>query len=233
MSIVIIDCYVDGVGYPNFVSILESLTNQTLCVWQVAKEPCHIDISKVKGIVISGSAASVVAEQSLFPWLPTLEQFLQDAIALGIPCFGICFGHQILAKLCGANVGHLLVNDRRVPEVGWKTLQHVDHSVFQGIPSTFEAFLSHEDAVLSLPKDCEILASSQQCAIQSFRHHHKAIWGIQFHPEMPKDECLSLLQWRLQRHPDLLVEMAKEERMIQSNPLRFQFFTNFLNMCAL
>ncbi|KAI9029011.1 class I glutamine amidotransferase-like protein [Phycomyces nitens] len=62
------------------------------------------DLSRGKydGIVISGSFASAYENQ---PWILKLVEFLSymrtKPFGLNIRLLGVCFGHQILARVCG------------------------------------------------------------------------------------------------------------------------------------
>jgi GMP synthase (glutamine-hydrolysing) len=48
--------------------------------------------------------------------------------------------------------------------------------------------MSHGDIVQSLPEGFEALASSQNCPIAAYRHEKKAIYGLQWHPEVTHTE---------------------------------------------
>ena len=47
-----------------------------------------------------------------------------------------------------------------------------------------EVWSSHKDEVKSIPDDFEILANSNLCDVESFKHTEKDVYGIQFHPEV-------------------------------------------------
>jgi GMP synthase-like glutamine amidotransferase len=59
-------------------------------------------VSSYDAYVLTGSPASVNDNE---PWIARLEQFLQDAFAANLPMVGLCFGHQMLAKVLGGVVG--------------------------------------------------------------------------------------------------------------------------------
>jgi GMP synthase-like glutamine amidotransferase len=105
---------------------------------------------------------------------------------------GICFGHQLLAEILGAEVGS--APEQR--EVGIETVtlssEGEQDPIFAGIEKQFPAILGHKDAVITLPKQATLLASTKKCPIQAFRYG-KAVYGVQFHPELHYED----LQWRL------------------------------------
>lgn len=103
---------------------------------------------------------------------------------LSIPILGICAGHQFMAIHLGGSAG-----SSAVPEFG-KARIYVDEPdvLFQGVPPSFNAWLSHNDEVLELPKSFVKLAHSDNCAVQAMHHTHRPIYGIQFHPEVEHTE---------------------------------------------
>ena len=219
MPVLLIDCYLDpSGGHPNFLKYLPEDT----VVWQAAHQDCPVPSSDVSGVVITGSAACV---GDAFPWLRELSRFVRLLIDHRKPCLGVCFGHQLLAHICGGRVEKMAF-----PEVGWKSVRVVQSSMlWNGVEASFECFLSHEDAVQDLGSKLRLLASSDDCVIQAFEHCERPVWGIQFHPEMPMSECLQLLNLRAEKHPQLSLDLETEQRLLRSNEqLAAQIFHNFI-----
>jgi GMP synthase (glutamine-hydrolysing) len=105
-----------------------------------------------------------------------------EAIDDGVPVFGICLGHQLLAHWLGGSV------DRSPQfEVGWQVVtlseEGLTDPLFQGIDPQFYAFLWHWDQVTELPPGAVNLASSELCAIQAFRYRDLPVWGVQSNPQ--------------------------------------------------
>jgi len=188
----LVDCYLDDFGCPaDFVPP---------AVDYVRVRPGHAELAEVptsaagySGIVISGSAASVLEER---PWSLRLEQLVCDARDRGVPLFGICFGHQLIGKA--------LFDAARpapLPEVGWYEVKLGEGAAAQlpgPVPESFCCFLSHFDEVFD-PGDPDfvVLASSERCAVQAFRVEGSPIWGVQFHAEMDPIEAHGLFDLRL------------------------------------
>src|SRR3989344_969699 len=95
------------------------------------------------------------------------------------PILGHCVGHQLIALYHGGKAG-----PADVPEFGLMKIRVIkDDPIFKGIPKTFTVWESHNDEVKSAP-DFAILAESDNCKIQAFKHNKKPHYGFQFHPEV-------------------------------------------------
>jgi len=107
-------------------------------------------------------------------------EYLEKAV---VPVLGICAGHQFMAKHFGAEVG-----PAEVPEYGKaELLVDEEDELFRGLPKKFNAWLSHNDEVKTLPHEFIKLAHSKDCNIQAFRHCGKrtvraASWFSGFRP---------------------------------------------------
>lgn len=131
------------------------------------------------GVVITGSAYSTYEE---LDWLGPCEDFLRRLAARGVPLYGVCFGHQLLAQAFGGKV-------ERCPngwELGTCRVELTDSGrqdpLFQSLPQVMAVQQSHGDVVTALPEGAEVLASNEHWGIQAFRLGPR-IWGTQFHPE--------------------------------------------------
>ncbi len=121
-----------------------------------------------------------------------------------IPVLGICGSHQLVAMLFSQNirrVGKLRDEPMRELRPGEPDLQpayhpghfketgfhHIrivkDDPLFGGLNGAFVCLESHYCEVKELPKDFELLASTDECEVQTYRHTRKPLYGVQFHPE--------------------------------------------------
>ena len=95
---------------------------------------------------------------------------------------GICFGHQLLAQALG---GEVAANPAG-REIGTVMIDQcpsaVDDPLFAVLGARFQAQATHSEAVVRLPPESVLLASSSLCAHHAFRVG--CAWGVQFHPEI-------------------------------------------------
>lgn len=125
-----------------------------------------------KGIILSGGPASVYQKNSP---QPNRKIFLS-----GIPILGICYGHQLIGKFVNARVQQGISK-----EYGKKILHiHNNGILLQGLSKKELVWMSHGDIVTQLPRDFNILASTDTCKIAAFENTKKKLYGTQFHPEV-------------------------------------------------
>ncbi len=129
-------------------------------------------------LILTGSEASVLERDV---WVEDEAAFVREALAMGYPTLGSCYGHQLLALALG---GPDLVRRTSQPEVGWYPIDVLEKSGLLGKEGRIYAFCSHFDEVVGLGKDCRILASTPACPVQAFELTGRPVWGVQFHPEI-------------------------------------------------
>ena len=106
-----------------------------------------------------------------------------------IPILGICLGHQLIAKAYGGEVETAETESYAQVKININE----DKGLFKGLAPEMDVWSSHKDEVKTILQDFEILASSNLCDIESFKHKSKDVYGIQFHPEVhhtPKGETI-------------------------------------------
>jgi GMP synthase (glutamine-hydrolysing) len=130
-----------------------------------------------RGLILSGSPASVYGEGSPHPD--------PEIFNLGIPVLGICYGMQVA---CGVQGSDVLPGAHR--EFG-RTLCQVKQSseLFQGIRRELTVWMSHGDQVQNLSDQFEPLATTDTCPFAAVKHRKKALYGLQFHPEVTHTEA--------------------------------------------
>ncbi len=139
--------------------------------------PHHVGLEEVakrkpRGIILSGGPASVYE-----PGAPRLERGLLE---LGVPVLGICYGMQLLVHELGGRV-----EQAEVGEFGRSDLSISEPGVLlKGMPREQTCWMSHRDTVFEPPPGFTALASSSVSPVAAVEDVQRAIYGIQFHPEV-------------------------------------------------
>jgi len=97
------------------------------------------------------------------------------------PLMGVCLGHQTIGEAFGGKV----VRCHEIVHGKMGTIKHTGKSVFEGLPSPFEATRYHSLTVDrdTLPDCLEITAELDDGVIMGLQHRELPIHGVQFHPE--------------------------------------------------
>ncbi len=126
------------------------------------------------GLVLGGGPQSLPKDLDKFGEIPTCIKHLE------VPILGICVSHQLIATIFGGKVG-----PAKHPEFGPVTV-YVDNEdiLLKELAPNFTAWESHNDEVIVVPPNFEILAHSDNCKTQAMKHDARQIFCVQFHPEV-------------------------------------------------
>jgi GMP synthase (glutamine-hydrolysing) len=122
-------------------------------------------------IVLSGGPASVYAAGA-----PQVDPGLFE---LGIPTLGICYGMQLMAQDLGGRVERTGVS-----EFGKTELHAEGGALLSGLPEEQTVWMSHRDSVTAPPEGARVTAGSPSAPIAAFEDEERALYGVQFHPEV-------------------------------------------------
>ena len=138
----------------------------------------HIN-NNIKGIILSGGPLNVYQLSE--------KTFDKRIINLGIPILGICFGHQILSKFNGGKVKQSKHREFGLTKIFKKNNSLLLKNFFNKKKSN-QVWMSHADQVSKLPKNFNVIASSQNSKFAVVENRSKKFYGVQFHPEVTHTE---------------------------------------------
>lgn len=121
------------------------------------------------GLILGGGPSIECAGNS--------EEYIKE---FDLPILGICLGHQLIAKAYGGEVS--TSDTESYAKVELDILN--DNNLFNQLAPKMEVWSSHKDEVKVVPEEFEVLAKSDLCDVESFKHKDKDVYGIQFHPEV-------------------------------------------------
>ncbi len=139
-------------------------------------------VNTCDGWLITGSK---YASYDDHPWIPPLEDFIQNAYAAEIPLAGICFGHQIMARALGGSVEKF---------GGIWGVGNCEYTRPDG--SRFTLLAMHQDQVIDVPSDATVTATSDYCKNAALVYKGKAM-SIQAHPEFTPPFIKELIDLRI------------------------------------
>lgn len=151
------------------------------------KDMPRLDPSELPiGFILTGGPLSVNDPQAL--------QLDPKLMAVGVPILGICYGMQAIAKLFGGTVEPASQDEYGATHVTLDSLPPATNTptpgtkahtpLFQAIPSSFSAFMSHHDYVSKLPQNFVGLAHTDHCPYAAMANPEAKIYATQFHPEV-------------------------------------------------
>ena len=135
-------------------------------------------LSDTKGVILSGSPASVRDADAPVPDLSGIEGKL--------PLLGICYGAQWLSHSRGGKV-----QAAGTREYGRAVLRVTDASdpLMKDMPLESQVWMSHGDTITGVPASFKNIGSTADVENAAFRIEGEQTWGIQFHPEVYHSEC--------------------------------------------
>jgi GMP synthase (glutamine-hydrolysing) len=153
------------------------------------------------GLIVLGGEMGAWDDE-VAPWLPATRRLMADAVRQELPTLGICLGGQLLAAATGGVIerGPLGLELGVVPvtplpaAAGDHFFGAVDRAIEpdrSGPPGSWAVHQYHQDAVITLPADAELIVTGARYPHQGFRVG-PAAWGLQYHPEV---STLGFVQW--------------------------------------
>jgi GMP synthase (glutamine-hydrolysing) len=143
--------------------------------------PSRAHLEGVDAVLIGGAGAYSAVED--YDWTPALLDFVRRIVDRGLPLFGSCWGHQVIARALGGRV----IYDPDHAELGCRTVSltgaGTSDVLFHRFPKRFRANMGHHDRVTDLPDGAVELARND-LPYQAFRLEGQPVYGTQFHSEL-------------------------------------------------
>jgi len=102
------------------------------------------------------------------------------------PFLGCCYGIGILGAHLEGDVSKRAWSEPVGTSACEVTADGRDDPLLQGVPTAFDAFVGHKEALQALPEGCVHLVRSDACLFQMFRYGQN-VYATQFHPEADAD----------------------------------------------
>ena len=176
---------------PNYAGALQSQIADNLRGIEVfvlaaadgANLPQGMALGDFDGIAWTGSPLNAYHDT---PEVTRQIDFARIAFQSGVPCFGSCWGLQVMMVALGGKV-RLNPNGAELGIARSIALTEAGraHPMYVGKPEVFDALCVHQDEVCELPAGAVLLAGNSVSAVQavSIADGERSYWGVQYHPE--------------------------------------------------
>ena len=176
--------------------------------------PQGMALSDFDGIAWTGSPLNAYHDT---PEVTRQIEFARTAFASGVPCFGSCWGLQVMMVALG---GTVRLNPRGAEMGVARSILLTDagraHPMYAGKPAVFDALCVHQDEVDRLPDGAIRLAGNGVSDVQAVSLHEgdRSFWGVQYHPEYDLLQIAAMFRRSARRLVDrgLLADMPTAER---------------------
>jgi GMP synthase (glutamine-hydrolysing) len=212
-------------SYAGFIRRAAGLESHDVHIVPVYLGEQPADPARYRAAFITGSPAMVTDRE---PWSEQTAHWLRKAATQGLPMFGICYGHQLLAHALGGQVGY----NPAGREIGTQLVEHLaDDPLLAGLPRPFPAQMMHMQSVLEPPPGAVVLARSAMDAHQMLRIGDRIV-STQFHPEFPPEFVGAVLDRHAQAYAGENLDIASLKAGLRPTPDACALLRRFLELYA-
>ena len=179
------------------------------------KKKINFNDNNISGIILSGGPLNVYQTSKV--------KFDKKILNQKIPILGICFGHQIISKELGGKVKKSKYREFGLVKIKKKRDSTLTINFFNK-KGTNNVWMSHSDQVTKLPKNFQMVASSDNAKFCIIQNKIKNFYGIQFHPEVTHTKngtillknflfsiCKSKKNWSPKKQKEQIIENIKKQ----------------------
>jgi GMP synthase-like glutamine amidotransferase len=138
----------------------------------------------IAAIIVLGSYASV---HDYYIWQEELRAWLKAQIYKSIPCLGICYAHQLIAKIFAGEVSYLEKDKSKYK--GVRKVFVVKDSSLEGVTSDGVLAYAHREYVSKCPLGMKPLLFCKDLDYEALYHIRFPIWTFQGHLEASEFFC--------------------------------------------
>ncbi len=156
----------------------------------------------IDGVIITGSPASATEDHT---WFLALLNVICQLDEMKMPMFGVCFGHQAIARALGGKVE---------ANSGPFILGIVEAQVsnpppwMQNAPKSFRIAAAHGDQVSAIPAEAVVNCSGPDCPVGGY-HIGDHVFASEYHPEMTQHFIESLTDAMARNSDPAVIERAR------------------------
>lgn len=180
------------------------------------------------GAIMTGSPAFVGDDEGWMRWGAAL---LGELLAQELPLLGVCFGHQLLGRHLGSDVGPN-PRGREMGTIDVEIEPAADDPLLAALPRRFEAQVTHRDVIRGPSAALEVLGKAPHDPHHVVRAGRRA-WGLQFHPEFDDAVMRLYLEARRDVFDQEHGDGSSERRLsrVRPTPVAASILTRFAAIC--
>ncbi|MFP8967472.1 glutamine amidotransferase-related protein [Pokkaliibacter sp. CJK22405] len=187
----------DHGNYPAMFEALlrEQAPDATFAVYRCLEGELPASVGECDAYITTGSKSCVNDDNQ---WIRQLEDFVRALYEANKKLVGICFGHQLIARALGGEV----LNSEKGWGVGMSfNAVSSPKPWMQPQQDKLDLIVSHQDQVVTLPPEAQVLASSRFCPFYMLAYG-ECFMSVQGHPEFSKTYSRDLMNLRRGVIPD-------------------------------
>ena len=170
------------------------LTLEDFRIFDATREAVSDELYEQFEAVFIGGTGDFSVAQDRPEWFDPLSEWTAGLLERGVPSLGLCYGFHLMAHATGGEVK----TRPDLEETGTFEVRLTDEGrsddILKCLPGNFLAQQGHHDVVISMPEGWIRLADSQRCHWQAFKHPEKPFYGLQFHPELRKEDFMDRMR---------------------------------------
>ena len=163
-------------------------------VFDATSEPVSEELYDQYDAVFIGGTGDFSVAQDRPDWFDSLSKWTAGLLERSVPSLGLCYGFHLMAHATGGEVK----TRPDLEETGTYEVRLTEagqgDDILSCLPGKFLAQQGHHDVVLSMPGEYLRLADSERCHWQAFKHPEKPFYGLQFHPELRREDFMDRMK---------------------------------------
>lgn len=159
-------------------------------ILDVTRQSFDLEMAKGYEAVFIGGTGDFSVAQDRPEWFEPLAEWTRGLLEHNIPSLGLCYGFHIMAYAVGGEVKTRPDLEETGTYEVTLTEEGKKDAILDCLPEKFMAQQGHHDVVMAMPEEYVRLAESERCHWQAFRHPEKPFYGLQFHPELGRQDFL-------------------------------------------
>jgi GMP synthase (glutamine-hydrolysing) len=159
-------------------------------ILDVTRQPLDPESARSYEAVFIGGTGDFSVAQDRPEWFEPLLEWTRGLLDHDVPALGLCYGFHLMAHAVGGEVKTRPDLEETGTYEVKLTAEGKQDAILDCLPEKFLAQQGHHDVVMGMPEGYLRLAESERCHWQAFRHPEKPFYGLQFHPELGRQDFM-------------------------------------------